>query len=305
MQVPNTVKFPRKTEPVKTAPARRVLFLQGRSHTLVLEQKVRENLPFDSTVKIGAKRVSVPDRASVHEIERLFHEEIELCTVRWFPDLEAAFQPKLRTPLKFRDLKSGDVAAASKPQTGLARMDTTTLWSKIEQMYLPVSHSFSDPYQRKDAREEVVQFRTGNQDELEFGITMLLHAFPKLYQRAPADGGAEARLPRVYVYAAFGRKPAQFQFRLWEPERVWSCDARFEAALSQIVEENTPVGGRYVNPSPGLCRRSRFVRDAVIIPIIPDTPGDVQILLARQFLQKHCGKHVNLTPAFFDTMPLA
>ena len=31
-------------------------------------------------------------------------------------------------------------------------MDTTTLWSKIEQMYLPVSHSFSDPYQREDAR---------------------------------------------------------------------------------------------------------------------------------------------------------
>jgi len=192
--------------------------------------------------------------------------------------------------------EAADPAEVSRPQIGGGRSGKQApdgarahghdhLWSKIEQMYLPVSHSFSDPYQREDAREEVVQFRTGNQDELEFGITMLLHAFPKLYQRAPADGGAEARLPRVYVYAAFGRKPAQFQFRLWEPERVWSCDARFEAALSQIVEENTPVGGRYVNPSPGLCRRSRFVRDAVIIPIIPDTPGDVQILFARQFLR--------------------
>ena len=251
MQVPNTVKFPRKTEPVKTAPARRVLFLQGRTHTLVLEQKVRENLPFDSTVKIGAKRVSVPDRASVHEIERLFHEEIALCTVRWFPDLEAAFQPKLRTPLKFRDLKSGEVAAASKPQTGLARMDTTTLWSKIEQMYLPVSHSFSDPYQRKDAREEVVQFRTGNQDELEFGITMLLHAFPKLYQRALADGGAEARLPRVYVYAAFGRKPVQFQFRLWEPERVWSCDARLRRRCRRSLRKTRPSEADMSTPRRG------------------------------------------------------
>jgi hypothetical protein len=74
--------------------------------------------------------------------------------------------------------------------------------------------------------------------------------------------------------------------------------------LSQIVEENTPVGSRYVNPVLGLCRRSRFVKGSIIIPIIPDTPSDVQILFARQFLQKHCGKQMNLSPAFFDSMPL-
>ena len=95
-------------------------------------------------------------------------------------------------------------------------------------------------------------------DELDFGITMPLHAFPKLYQRALATGSVEARLPRVFVYSVFAHKPVQFQFRLWEPERVWSSDSRFEAMLSQIVEENTLVGSRYVNPVLGLCRRSRF-----------------------------------------------
>jgi hypothetical protein len=291
-------------ELVKTAPARRVLFLQGHTRTLVLEQKVKENLPFDSTVKIGTKRVPVPDRASVHEIENLFHEEIELCTVRWLPDMEVVFRPKLRTPPQFRDLKSGEDVEAAKSQARFARMDTTALWTKLEQIYLPISNHFSDPYQYEDNRKETLQFRTGDMDELDFGITMLLHAFPKLYQRALATGSVEARLPRVFVYSVFAHKPVQFQFRLWEPERVWSCDSRFEAMLSQIVEENTPVGSRYVNPVPGLCRRSRFVKGSIIIPIIPDTPSDVQILFARQFLQKHCGKHMNLSPAFFDSMPL-
>ena len=59
-----------------------------------------------------------------------------------------------------------------------------------------------------------------------------------------------------------------------------------------------------MNPVLGLCRRSRFVKGSIIIPIIPDTPSDVQILFARQFLQKHCGKQMNLSPAFFDSMPL-
>ena len=55
--------------------------------------------------------------------------------------------PKLRTPPQFRDLKSGEDVEAAKSQAGFARMDTVALWTKLEQIYLPISNHFSDPYQ--------------------------------------------------------------------------------------------------------------------------------------------------------------
>ena len=93
-------------EPAKTAPERkRVLFLQGRTQTLVLEQKVKDNLPYGSAVRIGSRKVPVPDHISIQEAAKKFSEEVVACTVRWLPDIEVDFKPGKASAPRIRDLK--------------------------------------------------------------------------------------------------------------------------------------------------------------------------------------------------------
>ena len=289
-------------EPAKTAPEQgRVLFLQGRTKTLVLEQKVKDNLPYGSAVRIGSRKVAVPDHISIREAAKKFSEEVVACTARWLPDIEVDFQPGKAGAPKIRDLKLREEREARRAPRSLETLDTTTLWARLEEMYLASSELFSDPYQYKDRRQEELSFTSGSRENLDEGITWLLHAFPSLYQRALSSDDLRFNTPTVFVYTAYDNKPPKFHVRLWGPEIVWACDLRFEVLLSNLIASNEPVGSRHVNPAAGLSRRSRFVKDSIIITIRPDTPCDDQIREARERLKK---KHPKLSKEFFLALPI-
>jgi len=289
-------------EPVKTAPEhRRVLILQGRTQTLVFEQKVKDNLPYGSAVRIGSRKVPVPDHISIQGVAKKFNEELVACTVRWLPDVEVVFHPGMASRPKGRDLKLQEEKEARQRAKKLETLDTTTLWSKLEKMYLASSAPFSDPYQYEDRRREKLSFASGSRERLRNGITCLLHAFPCLYKRAFPSGNRLFNRPTVFVYSAYDDRPPAFRVRLWEPDIVWVCDPRFEELLKNLIESNEPVGCRYVNPAAGLSRRSRFVKDSISIAIRPDAPSDAQIRKARERLTR---KHPNLSVEFFLSMPI-
>jgi hypothetical protein len=288
-------------EPVKSAPERRVLLLHGSSKTIVLEQKVEDHWPRGSTVRIGSRKLTVPDGSRIFEAGQMLGEPLVSCTVRFMPDVEISFHPgKTEAPV-IRDAKLNESVPAGREMEGLENMDTTTLWIMLDALYQESSQFFSDPYQYIDTREQKLHFTSGSEQGLTAGITWLLHAFPKLYQRALAS---EDRLnkPTIEIYSAYDHKRPGFNIELWNPDVLWRCVPEFQDLLYGVVEKNTPTGFRFRNPKnwPCLVRRSRFIKDAIPIPICPDVPSDDQIEVARERL----ARMELIDTSLFYTMPI-
>jgi hypothetical protein len=217
------------------------------------------------------------------------------------PDVEISFHPgKTEAPV-IKDAKLHESVPAGREVEGLETMDTTTLWITLEELYQESSQVFSDPYQYTDTREQKLHFTSGSEQGLVAGITWLLHAFPKLYQRALVS---ENRLnkPAIEIYSGYDHKSPSFNIELWHPDVLWKCVPEFQNLLSDVVERNTPTGFRFRNPKnwPCLARRSRFTKDSIPIPICPDVPSDDQIEVARERL----ARRELIDTSLFYTMPI-
>ena len=291
--------------PKTAALSQRILVLKTANQTLVIEQAVQQQVPVRTLAALAGKRFQLPDAFTLRSLEAAQSCQFTECQLQWLPDLTVTLAPHTGQPPVFQDGLTSETVAGSLAMAGFEDWDATTLWLQTEAAYLAIQQHFSNPYQYADARREALQFTCGNYDELEFGLTMLLHAFPKLYQRALAEPSLANLSPRILVSAAQGAERASYQIRLWEASRRWHPTFPFATLLQSLILANSPVGGSWVNPGIDLCRRQAFVRGPMVLPVFPDAPSDFQIFLAQGFVTKKlAGLGIGVNAAYFNRLPL-
>ena len=190
---------------------KRVMVLTTHSTEVRVEQAIRDHMPVSNRVYVGERGVKVADNLSLDTLERtILSARIKECRAQWLPDVVAIIRPHSAKPIEFLDTKTQETVLCRAPATDLSTLDTTALWIRIEEAYLKEARRFSDPYQYADKRRSEIRFVRESPDELEFGITNLAHAFPKLYQKALSAGRPALPGPRLLVYSGFDTHPPGF-----------------------------------------------------------------------------------------------
>jgi hypothetical protein len=283
----------------KTSNRHRTICCHGTKQ-LRLDQEVNDFQPVNSRIVGDSAAKPVPDSISINDLKREMGEKEVVCTIHWMPDVEVTLTPSTQDRIIFRDQSSGEECHISANAQKLCQMDTTTLWHEIESMYVAAASQFRDPYLYQEVNRARTNFLKGSHEELVFGLTMLLYAFPKLYQRALRG---QHYAPRVLVSSQFKTMAADARVVLWNYRLKWQATAVFHQMLLHFVGANMPTGSQLINPTLQMLRRSQFLRVPVILSIAPDVPSDVQIIFAREFLKKIFPRQ-DLT-RHFDEMPLA
>lgn len=276
--------------------------LENGAQRIGFVQIVEDFMPRSTFVERGAGREEVPAGSTVAEVgDRCWPGDkttAVLCRVQLAPKVEVVLPVASGCQsVRILDHKYQEEATVTETLPDVGSLDAEALFALAEGLYLQHTGNVRDPYQREDRRTSPLEFKHGSLETLRESIIRLCHAFPRIYTVVSS--------PRIFVFSEHDGVPASVAAHFWAEGKLWQPTQFFLAMLTRIVEENTPVGYRYVTDSDQLVRRSRFRKDAIVLTIAPPTPTPDDTSRGQAEVWEICARQgIILDLRSFQNLPL-